>query len=148
MLRESPAFQDMAREGFERGLQQRRTDELKTLRRVGNSSGCGTLRCVWETDAQAARAREKKGKPWWLDLSHEGMAHARHSVSEPLRECDSLAGYFVLRGASSLMFACKLRALVSIMARLAHICPDRNKVLLGYGSFELCQDARFPTVVP
>jgi predicted transposase YdaD len=34
ILRDSPAFQDIAREGFEQGLQQGRTDELRTLRRV------------------------------------------------------------------------------------------------------------------
>ena len=40
-----------------------------------------------ETDAQAAIAQEKKGKPLWLDLSHELVAHARHaSRGRPRKE--------------------------------------------------------------
>jgi predicted transposase YdaD len=34
ILRDSPAFQDIAREGFEQGIQQGRTDELKRLRQL------------------------------------------------------------------------------------------------------------------
>lgn len=45
----------------------------KTCRRMG------THRCACETDAQAAREQEKKGKPFWLDVSHHVVARARHA---------------------------------------------------------------------
>ncbi len=47
----------------------------------------GNRRFACETDAQAAIAQEKKGKPLWLDLSHELVAHARHaSRGRPRKE--------------------------------------------------------------
>ncbi len=47
----------------------------------------GNRRFACETDAQAAIDREKKGKPLWLDLSHELVVHARHaSRGRPRKE--------------------------------------------------------------
>jgi transposase len=50
----------------------------------------GNRRFACETDAQAAMEREKKGKPLWLDLSHELVAHARHASRGRPRKEDNL----------------------------------------------------------
>jgi transposase len=39
----------------------------------------GNRRFACEADAQAAFEREKRGRPLWLDRSHEVVAHARHA---------------------------------------------------------------------
>jgi transposase len=47
----------------------------------------GNRRFACETDAQTALEREKKGKPVWLDIHHELVAHARHvSRGRPRKE--------------------------------------------------------------
>jgi transposase len=46
-------------------------------------------RFACETDAQAAMDQEKKGKPLWLDLSHELVAHAHHASRGRPRKEDS-----------------------------------------------------------
>jgi len=47
----------------------------------------GTRRFACEADAQAALERELKGKPPWLEVHHDIVAHARHAGKErPRRE--------------------------------------------------------------
>lgn len=51
----------------------------------------GNRRFACETDAQTAMEQERKGKPLWLDISYEVVAHARHaSKGRPRKDAGPL----------------------------------------------------------